>query len=424
MATAVPEEYREAFKSMLAAAAPVAGFRTAYEAEAAISMLLGGVYAKAAPEERRTLVTSVADEFVKFLGRRHTPESLAILGGLAAVAPGVAGERAAKAVKRFEERGVMAPPWVTHTGKVSCTGAWRIFDMYGDKSHFVVTYRYDAPAVGGPDHAVTVLIDHNRRSVVDVAVADPADDVVTGWARTLDQLTGAATMIEVPPGLARTMIEHHLPAAERMTEPPCGQRFLDIWALVVSRVEALPFLPDAGPPPPVDEQGRATVVRAFLDTPVAGTLALEMATSVHDPISVVARAARLIVDYAVEANSGDPLRWSPTAVRHLMLEWAPRQRDLPPEVTTWLPDVLKAYVQFAGDLGNVPEEGILATMKAVTDSTARYQSLTVGSPEGESMEQIFDKMLDAGVDPADDAAARQWLERYVARQDGPGHDHR
>ncbi|MGH3716384.1 MAG: hypothetical protein ACRDT4_23425 [Micromonosporaceae bacterium] len=418
MATAQPEAYREAFQTMFAAASPLAQFGTAYQAERAVSMLLGGVYAKVAGGDRRTEVAGFTDEFVKFLGRRRNTESLAVLGGLATVAPGAAGERATKTLRRFEEHAVVAPRWVAHAGRVSCTGAWQVRDMFGDQTNFLITFEYESQELGGPEHAVCAIIDHNSHTVIDMVVKDPAADVIGHWTTTTEKLVDIATIDPVAPGLARAQIERCLPKTESLREIRGGQQFLDNWALVTARIGVLPDIGDAGPPPALDETARAGVVRGFLASPEAGRVGMEMAQSVPDTMLVLERAARLVVDYAVDANSGDPMRWSPTAVKHLLLEWAPQRRgSIPPEVASWLPEALDAFAMYAGDVRQVPDLAELSIRKAILESSERYSELMLGTPEGESMDQIFDKMLDAGVDPSDDAAARRWLEEYMTSRD-------
>ncbi|HEX2418789.1 MAG TPA: hypothetical protein VHJ83_11815, partial [Micromonosporaceae bacterium] len=387
MATAQPEPYQEAYRWMLQAAAPLGKLTTGYDAEVATSVLLGAVYAQCVPSGRRETVADFVDGFVKFLGRRRTGDSLAVLAGLAAVAPGMAGERAARTVGRWTDRGLTGPPWIDQVGKVRCTGGWQVRDAYGDQTHYLATYTYDSPLAGGPEHAVGVLVDHNRRLVTDLLVHYSAEETLADWRRAVETTSGHVTVEPVESALIRSGAEPPLRRTEELPEPPGGQRYLNNWAFTLAR---LALLPDSGQPAssPVDT---GAVVRDFLESSDARRVTREMSPSVADAAEVVRHGAQLVATYAAETTVGNPLRWSPTAVTDLLLEWMPAQRDLPPDVVTWLPEVLDAFVMYAADLRELSEPAMLATRMAIARSTSEYQTRTLGDPGGESMATVLDR---------------------------------
>jgi hypothetical protein len=411
MATAQPEPHREAYRQMFQAAAPLGQLTTGYDAEVATSVLLGAVYARSAPSGRRETVAGFVDGFVKFLGRRRGDETLAVLAGLAAVAPGAVGERAARTVRRFVDHGLTGPPWTDQVGRVRCTGGWQVRDGYGDQTHYLATYAYDSPLVGGPEHAVGVLVDHNRGLVTDLLVHYSAEQTLADWRRAVEGTSGHVTVEPAEPALIRSGCEPPLRRTEELPEPPGGQRYLNHWAFALARLARL-AVPAQPTPQDVDT---AAVVRDFLESPDAGRVIREIKPSVADAADVVGHGARLVVEYAAGTDSGDPLRWSPTVATDLLLEWAPGRRDLPPDVVTWLPEVLDAFAMYAADLRGLSEPAALATRMAIVRATGEYQARMLGEPGGESMDQVLERMVADGVDPGDEAAARRWLTGYLER---------
>ncbi|MGH3655376.1 MAG: hypothetical protein ACRDUA_01840 [Micromonosporaceae bacterium] len=416
MAAAQPELSRHAYQEMFDAATPIMEFGTAYEAETAISMLLGGVYANVIDGDRRSVLTTFVDDFVKYLQRRRTPQSMAVMAGLSAVAPGVGGERARKAVQRFAERDIDAPRWVHQAGNVRPTSVLKFEDGYGDQSQYMITYEYEVPEFGGPDHAVAVVVDHNKRMVTDLAVVAPAQQLLGHFQEAVGNASGHLTVAAVEPAVARVEVERHLLRTEQLSTAP-NQSFLDNWALVSARLTLQPdALEPLNPSPPLDDAARDAVVSTFLESEVARKLAEQMTSRVPTPSVVIRPATRLAVDYAVEANSGDPLRWSPVAVRDMLLNWAPQQAGMPTEVRSWLPEVVDAFSLYGGTVRGLSEDAVSGTRIAVAGSTQEYTSRMSGDPDGEPMDVVFEQMLAAGVDPTDEDASRQWLADYLDKR--------
>lgn len=408
MASGDTDQFREAYQALLDAAGPIAGLQSAWLAENATSMLLGGVYSYATGGERRAVMGHFIDGFVKFLVRRRSPEAQAVLAGLAGIAPGEGAARAAKAIERIENRDAIVSRWATAAGKVRCTGAWQVTDVYGDQSHYIVTYAYEDPETGGPDHSIGILVDHNRRVVADVVTGAPAEQVVDGWRQTSHHSEGKIGLAQLEPTLVRAYVEGHLLRTETLPEPPGGQQYLDHWAMAVARLGLLPDSAGSGPPL-LSAGARDGVVKAFLRSPEG-----EQLTSGGCRPPVAERAARAAVDYAVEANSGDPLRWSPTAVELFLLEWMPTRKDIPAEVGSWAPEVMDAFVAYAGNAKGLPDDAVAGTRASLAAISQRYAGkMAGGEGEGESFDALIDRMIADGVDPADEEAARAWLTKHL-----------
>ncbi|MGH3660729.1 MAG: hypothetical protein ACRDTQ_02575 [Micromonosporaceae bacterium] len=422
MAPAQADPFREAYQAMLDAAAPVAQVQTAYAAEYAISVLMGGVYSLASESDRRGQIHEFVDNFVKFLGRRRSVEALVTLAGLSGVAPGPGADRAGRAVQRFAERDMTVPRWVTHAGKVTCTGAWHVNDVFGDQTHYLIGYAYNDPVVGGPEHVVCALVDHNRGTVADLVVSSPASDVVDGWRETAKHTEGMVTVDPIEPAVARARVEPHLLRTEG-SAPPGGQQFLDHWALLAARLNVLPQVPGERPKP-LAAEARSAIVTSFLGSPEG-----QQATSALGP-DVARAGAKLMVDYAVDANSGDPLRWSPQAAQLFMKEWVPAQ-SLPGDAAVWLPQLMDRFVTYAAHVKELPPGALAGTRGAIAQlaggqpDTGAPGADPAANPDGSSgstldpamkaevVEQVLRDMMADGVDPHDDEAARRWLAEYL-----------
>src|SRR5690606_15713399 len=123
------------------------------DAELSASALLGGVYTTA-DIDRDGAVRQFATDFADYLTREGGPRADAVRATLASLLP---AEIPAPSIDQ--------PAWASSLGRVVCTGTWRVHDTYGDQSTYVVTFQYADPATGGPDHAVSYLIDHNLRQL-------------------------------------------------------------------------------------------------------------------------------------------------------------------------------------------------------------------------------------------------------------------
>ena len=74
--------------------------------------------------------------------------------------------------------GAQAPAWADQLGRVRLTGSWAYGDVYGDQTSYLATFAYDDGAVGGPEHALVALVDHNIGITKDVFVGGPAERIL------------------------------------------------------------------------------------------------------------------------------------------------------------------------------------------------------------------------------------------------------
>ncbi len=388
---------RGLYDEILSACAPIADLDTAFSAELAMSSLLGGAYA-AADVDRADAVLRFASGFSDHLANEPSRPARAVLSVLSAVAPSPAAERAGGAADALQAAGIEAPDWVDHVGEVRCTGAWTLSDTYGDQTEYVAVFAYTDEKDGGPPHAVCLLGDHNLRVIKDCWVGSPPDRILDECRSTADS-DPDLIFTEAEPARVRAEVAKLIAGTDLLEELPESETLVEERALTMAR---LALLPDDVPAPekPGPEQ-RDEVVAGFLGSRLG-------ALDGPDP-QVVEACARLLVDYAVDHNSGDPLRWSPTAVESLLLDWAPRSAVIDEECTRWLPVVLDAFVGYAGLQRGLSMEALAATRDAVTEHAADFAELMMTGASRTPVTELVTDIIAAGIDLTDEVAVREWL---------------
>jgi hypothetical protein len=72
---------------------------------------------------------------------------------------------------------------------------------------------------------------------------------------------------------------------------------------------------------------------------------------------------------------GDPLRWSPTAVEILLVDWIPRKIVAEADYLAKAPDVLRAFIRFCHRERGIRAELTTQTLAAVDEYEPGYQKL-------------------------------------------------
>lgn len=396
------------YAAILKEAAPIAAMPLALDAELAASALLGGVYA-AADTRRAEAVRQFATDFGGYLAKRRTPEARAVRAGLAALLPDLVST----------PKGAGGPAWVSATGAVTCTGTWAVRDNFGDQTQYIATFAYADPELGGPEHAVSYLLDHNLGCCKDVSVGVPAADVVGAWQA--ETATDPDLEIEpVPPGRLRADATAYLERTDDLAEP-YSDTYHEDRGFAFARLAVLPEGEATPAPRRLNDADRDAVVASFLESPEAsmvGTSSDGAAGRPEPPArEVVAWGARAAVDFACDDNTGEPLRWSPAAVELFLLEWTPRQVASGHRAAPWLPEVLDAFVTFAGRVRGQSVPAIAETKQAITEYVMPYTDLMAGQALGEPVSDVLARMVADGVDPMDEDAVLKWVLADRARRD-------
>ena len=112
------------------------------------------------------------------------------------------------------------------------------------------------------------------------------------------------------------------------------------------------------------------------------------------------------------SRGGDPLRWSPRAVEAFLLDWVHERAVLDAQDAAALPDVLAAWVAWAGRRVGLPEPAVAATLDRIDALRGEFARL-VGTGERQSPAvRATAQLVAEGVDLADPAAVEEWLAAY------------
>ncbi|MBO0870813.1 MAG: hypothetical protein J2P15_19835, partial [Micromonosporaceae bacterium] len=210
---------------VLAAAGGIGEVDSAYDAELLLSTLLGSVYAHLQPDRG-----AAADSFATALRAHLATSAEPVAPVVAAVLDALTGARSI----------VDGPQWIEALGRVRVTGGYACGDRYGDQTSYLATYAYEDERVGGPEHGVLVLVDHNLGTAQEVLVVTPVDESLAalreGVAGDPDAMTW---MAELDPAAVRAAATAYLRATDLAEQPP-PESLAANRALALSRLAALP----------------------------------------------------------------------------------------------------------------------------------------------------------------------------------------
>src|SRR6266545_1759836 len=237
-------------------------------------------------------------------------------------------------------------------GTARATEGYAYGDRYGDQTGYVVRFEDD-----GGDHALVLFVDHTLGLVRDIVVVAPASAVLDQLPAGTDDMSWSAP-----------------------TEP--------------------------APAPDRDE-----LVTAFVASPEARIAGLTRGSDAHR--EAVAYGLGLCVDFAA-TRGGDPLRWSPRAVEGFLLDWVHQRAVLDARDLAVLPDVLAAWVSWAGRRIGLPDDAVAATLDRIDALRAEFARLGATGEKQSPAVRATAQLVAEGVDLADPAAVERWLAGYNA----------
>jgi hypothetical protein len=391
------------YDAVLHAARDLPRVQTALAAEMVGAALLGSVYA-IADGQRSAQVREFVAGFLTHTARRRTDAARAIRGVFAALVPDAAGAARVRPGSW---------PWSSQLGKVRLVGSWAYGDVYGDQTSYLATFAYEQPEVGGGEHAVVVLVDHNIGIVKDMFVGEPA-------GRILEEVNKAAEsdelvwLSEVDPAVLRAQVSSYLEVTDSLSTLPEEGSLATDRMLVGARLALLPGNgPAVAPPAPQDT---APLVQSFLDSPQAS----ELDRSSPEGDAAVQYAIRLILDFAQDAPDADPLRWSPAVAGLFLLDWVHRRAVLDDDDVAVLPDVVRAWAAWAAGQTGLSAPAAAATAETIDTMAPEFVRLHRTGERRSSAATAMTQLLADGVDPADDAALTAWLGDH---HPDPGNGH-
>ncbi|MGH8993470.1 MAG: hypothetical protein ACRDZ7_18330 [Acidimicrobiia bacterium] len=323
--------------------------RTPLAAEVWASGLLSVWQSNPAASDETEAGDAFGEALVRHARTDGTPEAAATLWALAGVVPSRLATKARTAAASLERSGIAAPAWAGEVGRSRPTEAWLGRDVYGDQEIVIVGFAY----AGGDEHAVCLLVDHNLAGMAKDAYL--TDGLATTLARWRDAEALGIALEPIPLAAAAARLEDALLAAEIDGEDAAATRLVDLQALLAARLEALPNpeRPGAGE---LDLDARERLVAEFLSAPEAADLLAEPA---------VVGICHSLVSFRADHGDGEPLRWSPTLASTCLLRHFPARVALDDADLALVPEVLCAWVRFAGGRNGLSEEATQRIVAAV-----------------------------------------------------------
>jgi hypothetical protein len=414
---------------VLGAARDLGRLDTAFDAELLLSALLGGVYAGTLPDRGQALA-AFARELDDHLAAAGTGTARLARAVLAALTGGDA---------QTPDSGD-DPAWLGQLGAVRATGGWAYGDRYGDQTSYLVTFGYGEEPLGGPEHAVLVLVDHNLGMVKDLVVVAPAGPVLDRLRESVASDPDVMTWLaEVDPATVRAAATGYLRATDNAPLLPDSPGLPENRALVAARLATLPLMeppvPDGaraaagtdqatgaeqaadaesveaagGPAADPEPDDRAALIAQFLQSPEARLSGLAAAGG--DRGEAVGYGLGLIVDFA-QTRGGDPLRWSPRAVEVFLMDWIHGRAVLDANDARSLPDALGAWVLWSGRLLGLPDVAVQATFDEVGTAREEFARLCATGERQSPAVRAMRRLLADAVDVTDDAAVDAWLRAH------------
>ncbi|MBU8858142.1 MULTISPECIES: hypothetical protein [unclassified Micromonospora] len=390
------------YDAVLHAARDVTRLDSALDAEMLGAALLGSVYA-VAEHDREQAVREFVSGFLAATSRRRSASATTLRAVFAALVPDAEGAARVRP-------GAYAPSWASQLGRVRVTGAWAYGDVYGDQTSYLATFAYDDEEEGGPEHALVALVDHNIGITKDVFVGGPAGRIVEQAREicTEDEFTWFRTE---DPARMHAEVSRHLAVTDDLTDLPAQGSLATDRALVGARLAVLPGpTPPPGPAvaPPLTDEERTRLVRAFLDSPEAARFGLpEVADG---ELASLHFCLGLLLDHAASFPDADAMRWSPMVAELFLLDWVHRRAVLDMDDAAMLPRVLRAWAAYAARQRGLSQSAAARTDEAITEMVPEFARLySTGERRSPATAAVAQLMAD-GVDPDDPEALNAWIE--------------
>ncbi|MFV2017918.1 hypothetical protein [Micromonospora sp. LOL_023] len=389
------------YDAVLAAARDVTKLECALDAEMLGAALLGSVYS-VAETDRADAVREFVGGFLSATARRRTAAAATIRTVFAHLVPEATGAADVKT-------GKLVPAWAGQLGRVRLTGSYAYGDVYGDQTSYLATFAYD-DELGGPEHAVVALVDHNIGITKDVFVGGPAERIL-GQVRQMcvnDELTWFR---EEDPGVLRGEVSRHLTITDGLGELPSEGSLATDRALVGARLAVLPAPASVQAPTlddPIPAERRTILVREFLASAEARRFGLD-ATGTPD-LASLHFCLSLVLDHSASLLDPDPLRWSPAVAGMFLLDWVHRRAVLDIDDAAMLPGVVRGWAAYAGRQRGLPAAAITQTDDTIAELVPEFVRLyTTGERRSPATAAVAQLIAD-GVDLSNPEALDSWIE--------------
>ncbi len=300
-------------------------------------------------------LTSLVRSFVD-IEAVETSAMLAVIGEM-----GVDSDIRELASAELERRTHRLPTWLVRLGEVQVHGTAEVIHILGDGDNIVVGAR----CPNGFELTAVAYVDHNLGTLVkDAFVVPEAPDRVLAMMR--GSFDAETSLRELAPADARARITDAI-AAAAMTVPAFET---DTWPACRPVIEwIVRQLPDGGTGyerPDWPEAAVAALAKRFFASPPGRKL------DDHDHRGLL----ESILWFGTDYGPGDPMRWSPTAVEILMLDWIPRKLVADGKFLSKAPALLAAFVRYCHSERGIPKALTDQTLTALDGFTSEYRQIT------------------------------------------------
>lgn len=334
-----------------------------------------GALVDADPEEEIGL------RVVAALERAGDARALATLRAFASVgSEGIAGACAA-AAGCLAQAGVHEPEWRDSLGAARGLRARLMRDVVFDDAANLI-FEFERP--GLDPYAILVLVDNNLGGIAKdiIAGADPERLVeALGRASEVDEGAGELRLEEIELAEAAARCREALGRTAHTLDPPVADDFKSQVAVLTAHLKTLPG-EDHFETEEIPDAERDAALEDFLASPEAKPF-----RDSEDAADV----GKLAVDYGADyvGGEGRPLRWSPTVVELFMCDYLPRKVLRDREFfERAVPDLLPAWVRYAGRSRGIPQAAIEEAASAVDFFCEEMLSL-VGDESGWGPSKTF-----------------------------------
>jgi hypothetical protein len=299
------------------------------------------------------------DELTRSFADVDRVETSAMLAGIAQMAADDLVR--ARARRALAARNHALPMWLVRLGETTAYRAVEMVHVLGDGDNIIVGTRLP----DGHELSLVVYIDHNLGTVVRDAfvVPEPIAHLVEFMQAKNDDPD--VLWRDITPADARARIAEAIDTGA-MTFPPFET---DSWPACRPLLEWVNrLLPQGGSGyvrPKWDEEGIEALTDRFFGSPFGSEL------DDHEHRQLL----ESILWFATDYGPGDPLRWSPTAVEILLLDWVPRKIVADAAFLSLVPDLLRAFVTFCHTERQVRSELTDQTLEAVDGYESEYQRI-------------------------------------------------
>ncbi len=353
-----------------------------------------------------------AGGLIRRAAQRPSEDSMVAMRALASVAPEPYRTQAQRTADRLASEGVHEPIWSRAIGQTAATGAWLSYDPVHDDGVSVMV-GFDGPA--GAD-TIGLYIDHNMGGLVKDAfcLPTPVDEVV--------ELIRAGAPVEGVEYRAVDLTEaamrwqEALAITDMTVDPPIDDDVHHLRALVLARLELLPSSDGATVDDlERDEDHRQDLLDNFMVSDEAAPLWAGDGDG-DEQQAMVAFLASQIISFSLDYVLGTPLRFSPVMAEIFCLDWAPRKIAADEEAFELLPEVLAAWVRFAGHRRGIPDQAIEEATSAVDAHAPEMIDLCEDPDTWGPAKTMVLAMQERGIDISDPEA----LDSFVAEVNDAG----